>query len=157
MLAPVVAATGHDLEDVSVTSAGRRSLVRVIVDADGGVDLDAIADVSRAVSDALDDDAPGGAAFAGPSVLEVSSPGVDRPLTEARHWRRAEGRLVQVSVADRTVTGRIMGCDDGGVSLDVDGTQRHIAWPELGKGKVQVEFNRGGSARDVHGEDEEDD
>ncbi len=51
---PVVAATGHDLEDVTVTSAGRRSLVRVIVDADGGVDLDAVADVSRAVSDALD-------------------------------------------------------------------------------------------------------
>ena len=96
VLAPVVAATGYDLEDVTVTSAGRRSLVRVIVDADGGVDLDAVAEVSRVVSEALDGDADGGAAFAGPYVLEVSSPGVDRPLTEPRHWRRAIGRLVQV-------------------------------------------------------------
>jgi len=96
VLAPVVSATGHDLEDVNVTSAGRRSLVRVVVDADGGVDLDAVAEVSRVVSEALDADAPGGPAFAGPYVLEVTSPGVDRPLTEPRHWRRAVGRLVQV-------------------------------------------------------------
>lgn len=142
VLAPVVTATGHDLEDVTVTSAGRRSLVRVIVDADGGVDLDAIADVSRAVSDALDDDTPGGAAFAGPYVLEVTSPGVDRPLTEPRHWRRAVGRLVQVPVDDAAVTGRVVAADDAGVILDVDGTERAIAWADLGKGKVQVEFNR---------------
>ncbi len=54
VLAPVVSATGHDLEDLTVTAAGRRSLVRVVVDADGGIDLDAVADISRAVSDALD-------------------------------------------------------------------------------------------------------
>jgi ribosome maturation factor RimP len=143
VLTPVVSATGHDLEDVTVTSAGRRSLVRVVVDADGGVDLDAIADVSRAVSDALDADAPGGSAFAGPYVLEVSSPGVDRPLTEPRHWRRAAGRLVQVTVGEQTVTGRVQAADDAGVTLDVDGAPRQIRWGELGKGKVQVEFNRG--------------
>jgi ribosome maturation factor RimP len=149
VLAPVVTATGHDLEDVTVTSAGRRSLVRVIVDADSGVDLDAIADVSRAVSDALDDDSPGGAAFAGPYVLEVSSPGVDRPLTEPRHWRRAVGRLVQVPVDAKTLTGRIVATDDAGVILDIDDTQRTIAWSDLGSGKVQVEFNRkGATARD---------
>ncbi|MGH8860597.1 MAG: ribosome maturation factor RimP [Jatrophihabitantaceae bacterium] len=142
VLAPVVAATGHDLEDVSVTSAGRRSLVRVVVDADGGVDLDAVADVSRVVSEALDADSPGGAAFAGPYVLEVTSPGVDRPLSEARHWRRAVGRLVQVTVADKPLTARVVGADDAGVTLDVDGAVRVIAWPDLGIGKVQVEFNR---------------
>lgn len=143
VLAPVVAATGHDLEDVTVTSAGRRSLVRVVVDADGGVDLDAVADVSRAISEALDDDAPGGSAFAGPYVLEVSSPGVDRPLTEQRHWRRAIGRLVQVDVGDETVTGRVVETDGAGVTLDIDGTRREIAWGALGRGRVQVEFNRG--------------
>ena len=147
VLAPVVADTGYDLEDVTVTSAGRRSLVRVVVDADGGVDLDAIADVSRAVSDALDADAPGGPAFAGAYVLEVTSPGVDRPLTEPRHWRRAVGRLVQVRVggADgETVTGRVQATEGSGVVVDVDGTTREIAWHELGAGKVQIEFNRGG-------------
>ncbi|HEY8301378.1 MAG TPA: ribosome maturation factor RimP [Jatrophihabitans sp.] len=145
VLTPVVSATGHDLEDLTVTTAGRRSLVRVVVDADGGVDLDAVADISRAISEALDTDAPGGAAFAGPYVLEVTSPGVDRPLTEPRHWRRAVGRLVEATVGDSTVTGRISGADDTGVVLGVaDGTQREIPWSELGRGKVQVEFNRGG-------------
>jgi ribosome maturation factor RimP len=155
VLAPVVAATGHDLEDVNVTSAGRRSLVRVVVDADGGVDLDAVAEVSRVVSEALDDDAVGGAAFAGSYVLEVSSPGVDRPLTEPRHWRRAVGRLVQVPVAGTGVTGRVVACDEDGVTLSVDGSPRTVAWAELGKGRVQVEFNRVSEA-DL-GEDTDDD
>jgi len=144
VLAPVVAETGYDLEDVTVTSAGRRSLVRVIVDADGGVDLDAVADVSRAVSDALDAETPGGPAFSGPYVLEVSSPGVDRPLTEPRHWRRAVGRLVQVTVGDKQLTGRVAAADGSGVTLEVDGEPREIAWGDLGKGKVQIEFNRSG-------------
>ena len=143
VLGPVVAAAGFDLEDVTVSSAGRRSLVRVSVDADGGVDLDDIATVSRAVSDALDGE-PGGAAFNGPYVLEVSSPGVDRPLSEHRHWRRAIGRLVQVSVAEQVVTGRVRDVTGAGVELDVDGSVRAIAWPELGRGKMQVEFHRPG-------------
>lgn len=142
LLTPVVAATGHDLEDVTVTAAGRRSLVRVTVDTDEGVDLDAIAEVSRVVSAALDADGDGGAEFAGPYVLEVSSPGVDRPLTEQRHWRRARGRLVQVPVGDKTVTGRVLDTDGAGVTLEVDGVARTVAWAELGPGKVQVEFNR---------------
>lgn len=144
VLAPVVSATGHDLEDVTVTGAGRRSLVRVVVDADGGVDLDAVAEISRVVSDALDADSPGGAAFAGPYVLEVTSPGVDRPLTEPRHWRRAVGRLVEVTVGEQRLTGRVVAADGPGITLDIDGDRREIMWGELGRGKVQVEFNRGG-------------
>jgi ribosome maturation factor RimP len=138
LLQPVVAAAGYDLEDVAVTSAGRRSLVRVVVDSDHGVDLDAVAEVSRAVSDALD----AGDAFAGPFVLEVSSPGVDRPLTDPRHWRRARGRLVSVRVGDATVTGRVRETTDDGVVLEVDGKARDVAWADLGAGRVQVEFNR---------------
>jgi ribosome maturation factor RimP len=150
LLAPAVQDAGYDLEDVTVTQAGRRSLVRVIVDADGGVDLDGIAEVSRVVSDVLDGDADGDTAFAGPYVLEVSSPGVDRPLTEPRHWRRAAGRLVTVRVAERTVTGRVLEADDRGVTLDVDGSRTEASWSELGRGKVQVEFSRPSA------EDEED-
>ena len=143
LLAPVVTATGHDLEDVTVTSAGRRSLVRVVVDADGGVDLDAIADVSRAVSQALDDESPGGASFAGPYVLEVTSPGVDRPLTEPRHWRRAVGRLVTVTVGEKELSGRLVAASDAAVTFDVGGQRREVPAAELGPGRVQVEFNRG--------------
>lgn len=148
VLGPPVADTGYDLEDVTVTAAGRRSLVRVIVDADGGIDLDAIAKVSRVVSDALDDDSPGGAAFAGPYVLEVSSPGVDRPLTEQRHWRRAVGRLVKVPVGESTLTGRVVTTSDAGVLFDVDGAQREVGWGLLGQGKVQVEFTRADAEED---------
>ncbi len=128
LLNPVVEAAGYDLEDVTVSQAGRRSLVRVIVDRDGGIDLDAVADVSRAVSDVLDDDETGGADLADAYVLEVSSPGVDRPLTAPRHWRRAVGRLVRSTVDGATVTGRVVAADDVGVRLEVDGSERLVPW-----------------------------
>ena len=148
LLTPVVNAADYDLEDISVTAAGRRNLIRVVIDADGGVDLDAVAAVSRAMSEALDADADAGPDFAEPYVLEVSSPGVDRPLTENRHWRRASGRLVEVTVDGQSLVGRIVSTDSLGVTLEVSGVKgrpsksRTVAWSALGKGKVQVEFNR---------------
>src|SRR5215469_10062230 len=93
LLEPVIVASGLDLEDVRVSQAGRRRLLRLVVDADGGVGLDQIAEVSREVSARLD---ASGVMGEVPYTLEVSSPGVDRPLTEPRHWRRAQGRLVSV-------------------------------------------------------------
>ena len=91
VLEPVVRSAGVDLESVKVAAAGRRRVLRIVVDADGGVSLDDIALVSRELSAALDDSVVMGDQ---PYTLEVSSPGVDRPLTERRHWRRAIGRLV---------------------------------------------------------------
>ena len=146
VLEPVVSGAGYDLEDVTVTAAGRRSVVRVVVDRDGGIDLDAVADISRVVSETLDADDVTGET---PYTLEVTSPGVDRPLTEPRHWRRAAGRLVRASVRDdKDVTGRVVEADDGGVTFDVDGTQRTVPYDVLGPGKVQVEFNRPGASSD---------
>ncbi|MGZ4593251.1 MAG: ribosome maturation factor RimP [Actinomycetes bacterium] len=140
VLDPPVTAHGFDLEDVVVTPAGKRRLLRVIVDRDGGVDLDDIARISTAVSATLDEsDVMGGA----PYVLEVTSPGVDRPLTERRHWRRAADRLVQVGIAGTGErTGRITLVDDDGVVLDIEGAEVRAAWVDLGPGHVQVEFNR---------------
>jgi len=90
---PVVHALGMDLESVKVTTAGRRRLLRMVVDSDGGVSLDDAALASRELSVTLDaSDVMGDM----PYTLEVSSPGVDRPLTEPRHWQRAVGRLVRV-------------------------------------------------------------
>lgn len=135
---PAVEAAGYDLEDVEITAAGKRSVVRVIVDSDSGVDLDAVADVSRAVGEALDAaDAMGES----PYVLEVTSPGVDRPLREPRHWRRNAGRLVTTTLAGEPLTARIVSADDGGVTLDVDGEERQAAYSDLGPGAVQIEFN----------------
>lgn len=140
LLTPVVAAAGLDLEGVDVTPAGRRRLVRVSVDKDGGVSLDDVALVSRAVSDLLDASDVMGAE---PYVLEVSSPGVDRPLTEPRHWRRSVGRLVKVDlVGGAVVTGRVEAADADGVDLDVAGHDRRLAYGEVRVAKVEVEFNR---------------
>jgi len=139
---PVVTGAGYDLEDVTVTSAGRRSVVRVVVDRDGGIDLDAVAEVSRLVSDALD---AGDVAGPAPYTLEVTSPGVDRPLTEPRHWRRNAGRLVRASLTDGgSVKGRIVRADDDVVVIDVDGAQRELHYDALQTGKVEVEFSRAG-------------
>jgi ribosome maturation factor RimP len=143
VIEPVVLAAGYDLEDVTLSRAGRRHVVRVIIDADGGVTLDAVADVSRAVSAALDTaEETGGELIAGEYQLEVSSPGVDRPLTLPRHWRRNVGRMVRVRVADEQVTGRVVDADDERVVLDLDGQLREWGYTELGPGRVQVEFGR---------------
>jgi ribosome maturation factor RimP len=136
LLTPVVATSGHDLEDVTVQVVGRRSVVRLVIDSDDGVDLDGIAAVSRAVSARLDNDID--EPFAGPYVLEVSSPGVDRPLTERRHWARAVGRLVAVNGTE----GRLLSLSDAGVEIQAGSGTRTIGWDELGPGTVQVEFNR---------------
>lgn len=143
LLAPVLERGGLDLEDLSVTLAGRRRLVRVVVDRDGGLSLDDVAETSAAVSGVLDSaDAMGET----PYVLEVSSPGVDRPLREPRHWRRAAGRLVTVAVAgEGMLTARVDAADDRGVTLRVSGgaeAERRLPYAVLGPGAVQVEFGR---------------
>jgi ribosome maturation factor RimP len=145
LLGPVMAEAGYDLEDVVVTPAGKRRLLRVVVDRDGGVSLDDVAELSRATSAALDaSDVMG----SGPYVLEVTSPGVDRPLTEPRHWRRSVGRLVAATLADGgRRTGRVVAATDEGVLLDDGGTQVMLGYEILSRGVVQVEFNRAGSAQ----------
>lgn len=141
-VADVLADAGVDLEDLTVSAAGRRQVVRVVVDRDGGVDLDQVADVSRRVSEVLDrpelaDEVPG------PFVLEVTSPGVDRPLTLPRHWRRARGRLVEITRADgTTLTGRVVASDDVAATVDADGAPVEVAFAEVTRALVQVEFTR---------------
>jgi ribosome maturation factor RimP len=142
LLEPVVHALDMDLEGIRVTSAGRRRILRVIVDADGGVSLDDIALASRELSLKLDTAAEMGEQ---PYTLEVSSPGVDRPLTQPRHWQRAIGRLVvaPLTADGAAVTeGRIIGTDESGVTLEHAGKARAFRYAELGPGRVQVEFGR---------------
>lgn len=170
LLEPAVAALGMDLENVRITSAGRRRLLRIVVDADGGVSLDDIATVSREVSATLDRAAAMGET---PYTLEVSSPGVDRPLTEPKHWRRAIGRLVTVplrggperqppqallpsspgqpgtATGSPVITGRVTGTDSRGVRINVHGAGREFRYSELGPGIVQIEF----APQGAHGED----
>ena len=139
LLAPVVAASGLVLENVAVRSAGKRRVVVVTVDlpdGPGGVGSDALADVSRAVSAALDADDT----FSSPYVLEVSTPGVSRPLREPRHYRRATGRLVRLRTrSGDTVTGRVSSADDDSVTLG-SGKPRRLAFSDIVEGVVEVEL-----------------
>ncbi len=152
VIGPVITAAGMDLESVRVSAAGRRRLLRVVVDSDQGVSLDDAAAISRQLSAALDS-APVMGDF--PYTLEVSSPGVDRPLTDPRHWRRSVGRLVQVTAGESgTVTGRVVAADPDEVTLDVGGDRRRFGYATLGAGAVQVEFGHPqtelGATRDGH-------
>jgi ribosome maturation factor RimP len=160
VLEPIVRSAGLDLESVRLAAAGRRRLLRIVVDADGGPGLDDIAVLSRSLSAELDSSGVmGETAY----TLEVSSPGVDRPLTAERHWRRAQGRLVRVPLAPGapgypdTVQGRVIMARPDGVVLEIGGQRLEFGYQQLGPGQVQVEFGSGGAAHDSpeHGEPED--
>lgn len=146
LLEPLVSAEELDLEEIEVARAGRRQVLRVIVDSEQGVELDACAELSRAISEKLDEtDVMGDGEY----VLEVSSPGADRPLTEHRHYVRATGRLarLQLTEGDELVA-RILAVDDEGLDLEVPGvkgrkpTSRRVSFDEIAKARVEIEFNR---------------
>ncbi len=135
-----LAGLGLDVEAVELSSAGRRSVLRIAVDQDGGVTLDDIAAVTKEISALLDDSPVMGEQ---PYTLEVTSRGVDRPLTLPRHWRRNAGRLVKASLVEGgEVTGRIGESDEEGVTVDVEGEERRVPYADIAKAKVQIEFNR---------------
>jgi ribosome maturation factor RimP len=144
---PLAADAGLVIEDITITPAGARRVLRVVVDLPedrtGGVGMQSVAEVSRSLSAALETSDVMGAA---PFVLEVTSPGVSRPLTQRRHWMRARGRLVKADpVAGVTgwtaalSTGRLTAVDDQGIELD---GARRLPWEQITRGLVQVEFGR---------------
>jgi ribosome maturation factor RimP len=146
LLEPLVSSQGLDLEEVEVDSVGRKRVLRVVVDSDEGADLDAIADVSRALSAKLDEtDAMG----EGEYTLEVGTPGAERELKEHRHYVRATDRLVKFQLGgDGELVARILGVDEEGVDVEVPGvkgrkpTAKRLAFQDIAKARVQVEFNR---------------
>jgi ribosome maturation factor RimP len=146
LLEPLVAAEDLDLEEIEVSRAGRRGVLRVVVDSDEGVELDTCAELSRAISEKLDESDVMGE---GEYVLEVSSPGADRPLSEYRHYVRAIGRLARLTLKDGgELVARILSVDDEGLDLEVPGlkgrkpTTRRVAFAEIAKARVELEFNR---------------
>ena len=157
LLTPILAQHGLDLDAVEVVPAGKRRLLRIVVDGDGpegtGPLLDDIADATRALSEALDASEVTGAS---PYTLEVSSRGVSRPLELPRHWRRNVGRLVAVTTASgESFTGRLRSSDDEGAVLDVEGATREVALADVAKALVQVELNRPRTAETDEDPDDE--
>jgi ribosome maturation factor RimP len=138
------ARAGYEIEDVVIDPRARPPRITVIADGDTALDLDTVAALSRSASTLLDEVK----SIAGQYVLEVSSPGVDRPLTSEKHFRRARGRKVELALADGTqVTGRVGQISDNAVMLVVrddrarDWTVRPVTIDEIVKAVVQVEFS----------------
>lgn len=140
IVAEAVAATGFDLDSLDVQQAGRRKLVKVVVDGDDGVGLDEVATISRAVSAVLDQHDE---LVAGAFTLEVTSPGVDRPLVTPRHWRRARYRLVRVTpVEGPAFVGRAGAAGEDSVRMLVDGSMRDVPYSGVTKAVIEIEFRQ---------------
>jgi ribosome maturation factor RimP len=131
LVTPALEALGLDLFDVHLTGAGKNRTLRVTIERDGGVDLDAIAAASRAITPLLDD-AP---TLSGSYLLEVSSPGVERTLRRPEHFRRAIGETVSVKYRTDTGTtrrrGTLQAADDDSIVVAVDGEEHRIAQADI--------------------------
>jgi len=167
---PVVVAAGLVLDDLEMSPAGRRTVVRVTIDLDddavGGLDLDTLAEVAREISAALDTDSP----VTGEYTLEVSTPGTGRPLTEVRHFRRARtrlvrltlragpevfGRLTEVVAGDPSAPGSVtpttltLSPVDAATGRDVVGELIHIPLANVASAAVEVELTRAPTGDDA--------
>ena len=161
-----VTGAGLLLDDLRVTGSGRGTVVSVVVDLpeddEGTLDLDRVGDATRAVSDALD----AADVLRGAYTLEVGSPGAERPLTAARHWRRARGRTVVVRRTDgRTLTGRLEQVGDGSTPdlvvvpvtapgkgrRPVQGAPVTLSWDDVRDARVQVDL---AAVRDAEADDD---
>ena len=144
LVTPAVSDQGFYLEDVHVATPGSHRIVTCIVDGDASLNLDQVTTVSRVISELLDE-----AAFMGdtPFTLEVTSPGVDRPLTQPRHFAKNVDRLLKIIKLDGSeVTGRILSNTDHDVTLTVavkkETTEQTISLSEIKRAVVEIEFNR---------------
>lgn len=143
LLAPVVAASGLELDSVTRTRSDAMPLLRVVVEAPigaDGIDSDTLADVSRAVSKALDAADP----IDGEYLLEVSTPGAERELTKVGHWMRQIGRLVRIKLrVGGYVSGRVIDAGETSATIDVDGEATTIDYQDMRKARSRVDFGTG--------------
>ena len=143
LLAPVVAASGLELDSVTRTRSDAMPLLRVVAEAPigaDGIDSDTLADVSRAVSKALDAADP----IDGEYLLEVSTPGAERELTKVGHWMRQIGRLVRIKLrAGGYVSGRVIDASETSATIDVDGEATTIDYQDMRKARSRVDFGTG--------------
>ena len=144
LVTPAVSDLGFYLEDVHVATPGSHRIVTCIVDGDASLNLDQVTSVSRVISELLDE-----AAFLGetPFTLEVTSPGVDRPLTQPRHFAKNVDRLLKIIKLDGSeVIGRILSNTDQDVTLTVtvkkETTEQTVSLSDIKRAVVEIEFNR---------------
>ena len=134
VIAPIIQATGNYLEDITIQSAGKRRMITVIVDSDTHLNLDQVTVVTKEISEVIENLTALGEI---PFTLEVTSPGVDRPLTLPRHWAKNLGRLVKASLNDGgEVKGRIGQSTQVSVVID----EATISYADIKKAVLEVEF-----------------
>ena len=139
LLEPVVRTFSFDLDDVEISRSGGQRILDVTIDGDSGVNLDEVAEVSRAISEFLDTtDAMGDE----PYVLEVGTRGVTKPLTKPVHWSRNVGRLVNVAGNAINAVGRILDFEEPNVTLDIKGKPRTLNINEISRAHIEVEFKK---------------
>jgi ribosome maturation factor RimP len=135
---PALSALGFYLEDVTITSAGRRSMLTIIVDGDTHLSLDQVTSATKAISEIVESLQSLGDT---PFTLEVTSPGLDRPLTKPRHWRKNIDRLVKVVLLDgKVIKGRIKAASEDGATVD----QSEITFADIKRASLEVEFKQVG-------------
>jgi ribosome maturation factor RimP len=135
---PALSALGFYLEDVTITSAGRRSMLTIIVDGDTHLSLDQVTSATKAISEIVESLQSLGDT---PFTLEVTSPGLDRPLTKPRHWRKNIDRLVKVVLLDgKEIKGRIKAASEDSATVD----QSEINFTEIKRASLEVEFKQAG-------------
>jgi ribosome maturation factor RimP len=144
LIEPAVSAQGFFLEEVQLVSPGKHRIVTCIVDGEVALNLDQVTSVSRAISEILDESPIMGDT---PFTLEVTSPGIDRPLTKPRHFAKNQDRLLKVTKTDGdVVTGRILSNTDSDVTLTVDVKKESVevvvAYADIKRAVVEIEFNR---------------
>jgi ribosome maturation factor RimP len=134
VIEPIIRATGNYLEDLTIQSAGKRRMITIIVDGDSHLNLDQVTVITKEISEVIENLQTLGDI---PFTLEVTSPGIDRPLTLPRHWRKNLGRLVSISLLDGSeVKGRI------GEATEVDAIidESKISYSDIKKAVLEVEF-----------------
>ena len=144
-------ATRNGFELVAVEQAGGRGVpvIRVLLDREGGIDLDALTRANRWINEVIDADP----SLSGPFTLEVSSPGIDRPLRKPRDFQRFVGDNATVKSLSagqhRSITGRIVSADEESVTLDADGVQHRIEYTDITKARLKgvIDFSTEGSAK----------
>jgi ribosome maturation factor RimP len=137
-ITPTIESLGFYLEDLNITSAGRRSMLTVIVDGDTHLTLDQVTSVTKAIGEIVENIQSLGQT---PFTLEVTSPGIDRPLTKPRHWKKNIDRLVKVVLQDTSeVKGRIKDSNQETATID----DKLIKFAEVKRATLEVEFKQAG-------------
>lgn len=131
---PIIEATGNYLEELTITTAGRVKILTVIIDSDAHLNLDQVTAVTKEISQVIEElPALGETAF----TLEVTSPGLDRPLTKPRHWRKNLDRLVKITMTSgQVIEGRIGAASETSVLVD----ENTVSYEDIKRAVLEIEF-----------------